>query len=199
MREKGFTDEQVIAAAVELDSEGKNINGTSLRKVIGTGGPNTLMATYVELKEQDLIKLTNKEVGQMLTVVLDHELPSSVSEKMALLLGQVEALVQECNNEAHDAADKRLTAAQDAASEAQKKASIEIAAAIKDQELAYEEVEDLKDELEQQKNAYTELNEKFIKIEQELKFSQSQYQSEHKLSNKQAQQLTEQDSQIREL
>ena len=199
MRAKGFTDEQVIAAAIELDREGKNINGTSLRKVIGTGRPNTLIDTYNQLKDQDRIKLLPKEVRASFTATNEIELPSSVAEKMSLLLAQVEELVQECNNEAHNAADKRLTAAQEDANNAKKQASITIEAAIKDQEQAYEEVEDLKDELDIQKQKFDELNEKFIKIEQELKFSQNQYQNENKLANKQAQKLSEQDKEIKDL
>ena len=106
-RERGWNDEQVIEAANLLLVEGKNINGTSLRNKVGEGRPSALMNTYERLEREGLILAPTVPDTTEQTLV-HQELPPEVSEKLSVMLADVEHLVHQINDHAHYTVEQRL-------------------------------------------------------------------------------------------
>ena len=140
-RKREVTEDQVLKAANDLAVEGKNINGTSLRRKLERGRPNVLMEMYNALKENGEI-LAPAEPDQAQQPMVQQELPPEVSEKLSVMLADIELLVRQINDHAHNIVEQRLNNAIAEANERAASAAKREAESIEEQDKAFEDLED---------------------------------------------------------
>jgi chromosome segregation ATPase len=150
MRPKSYSDEDVIQAANDLMVEGKAINGTSLRKKIGSGRASTLQADYNRLKEVGEISAL-AVVEEAPAPLVHQELPPEIDERLKVFQADFEETVQAINDHAHHVVESRLNSAIAEANERASQAAQREAESLEEQAKAFDEVEDIRDELEELK------------------------------------------------
>ncbi|HHY0492716.1 TPA: hypothetical protein ACVU46_004510 [Vibrio parahaemolyticus] len=145
-RPTSFKASDIINAANELSRTGKNINGTSLRKLVGVGRPDALMSMYNELLAEGKITTVeeaNKDVAEVVEV---RELPQEVEESLNAAVESLKNVVMQCNDIAHSAVEGRLSAAIEKAKAEEILAAEEVEKAQLDLTSAYNEIEQLREE-----------------------------------------------------
>lgn len=163
---RSFSDEDVISAARTLVQQGKNINATNLRSIIKKGRQDVIMATYNRLVEEGAIATQNLPVEEV--EVKQYELPSEVQELASILQADFSGMILKINDLANDVAERRLNRAVEEA-QSQAKLSIERVAEIEAVAAqAYEEVEDIREELEVCNDALTSANKEIQQLTNDL-------------------------------
>lgn len=153
----------VMKAANELRRVGKNINGTALRNITGTGRPENIMEMYEQLLKEG--KITAIESATEVSDIVDvRELPKEVQQSLEDAVASLKNVVMHCNDIAHNTVENRLSAAIDKAKAAEVLAAEETQAAQTDLTSAYNEIEELKDEY---KIDLDLLNEKRAKLDRD--------------------------------
>lgn len=131
MRPIQYTDEQIIEAGKQIESEGRRVTGFAIRKHLG-GGKSSRLKTIWDTHEQSL---RDVEAEPM------HELPIEVQEVLdtltAQFVDQFKELVTTLNNKAVSTAERRVSEVIKTAQSEQEKAEAELS----DAELAVEELE----------------------------------------------------------
>ena len=143
-RERAFTDEQIAAAAAELQKDGKAVNGTSLRNKIGVGRPSLLLSVYEELCKKGTV-IVPKQVEKQAETERHYDLDPAVAEMRDVLLGDLDVMIQNINNAANACAENKLRAAVVEATELKVFAEQQVADATERETAAYNESEDLRD------------------------------------------------------
>ena len=144
-RPASFKSNDIINAANELIRTGKNINGTSLRKLVGAGRPDALMSMYNELLVEGKIS-TIEDQQEIAEVVEVRELPQEVEESLNNAVESLKNVVMQCNDIAHNAVEGRLSAAIEKAKAEEILAAEEVAKHQADLEMAYNDMEQLKED-----------------------------------------------------
>nr|WP_075519014.1 hypothetical protein [Moritella viscosa]SHO17377.1 Putative uncharacterized protein [Moritella viscosa] len=144
-RPTSFKSSDIIKAANELNKLSKNINGTSLRKLLGAGRPDALMKQYNELLVEGKIT-TVEETTEVAEVVEVRELPIEVQQSLDDAVTSLKNVVMHCNDIAHNTVESRLSAAIEKAKDTEINAAEEVEKAQQDLGNAYDEIEQLKDE-----------------------------------------------------
>lgn len=161
-RPASFKASDIIKAANELNRASKNINGTSLRKLVGAGRPDALMKQYSELLEEG--KITAVETTTEITEVVEvRELPKEVQQSLDDAVASLKNVVMNCNDIAHNTVENRLDAAMEKTKAAEVLAAEEVEKAQQDLGNAYDEIEQLKEESQAEVDL---LNEKTTKLDQ---------------------------------
>lgn len=161
-RDRGFSIEDVKKAATELLAEGKNINGTSLRKKIGTGRPSALIAAYSELLDKGAISIP-AQIDKA-EPIKRRELPQDVNDQLSSLLEQASEMVHQINDYANHLAELRLNNAVLEATEAAANATLKVEESLAQQADAFEANEDLKDEIESLKGRLQSANDEISQL-----------------------------------
>ncbi|HHK8568962.1 TPA: hypothetical protein ACQYCS_004630 [Vibrio parahaemolyticus] len=162
-RPTSFKASDIINAANELSRTGKNINGTSLRKLVGAGRPDALMTMYNELLAEGKIS-TVEETKDVAEVVEIRELPQEVEQSLDDAVTALKNVVMQCNDIAHNTVEGRLNAAIEKAKAEEILAAEEVEKAQIDLGAAYDEIEQLRDEHQAEIES---LNDKLAKRDQE--------------------------------
>lgn len=116
-RPASITKEQVIKAGIELESQDKPINPTSLRAAIGGGNPTRLFAIWSEYRGLNPVTETPAQDQEKNA---DSSLPDVVLRKIERATDQIKHLLTQSSEEAHaevnalaDAEAAKLTADRD--------------------------------------------------------------------------------------
>ena len=83
-----FKSEDIIRAAHDLNRAGGNINGTSLRKFVGSGRPDALMKEYSKLLTEGKITILEKSAGVargVEVIALPFEMQKALDDALKLL------------------------------------------------------------------------------------------------------------------
>ena len=145
---KTFTDQDVINAANELKALNKPVNGNSLRRLVGSGRPSTLLDMYENLVSKGNINVVAVLEESDAVTMEAHDLPSEIKEELELGLQAISNMISRCNDIAHHVVESRLNKAVEEAKNARIAAETLVEEAAKREELAYEEAETYKDEIE---------------------------------------------------
>ncbi|HHC7360971.1 TPA: hypothetical protein ACN30T_004407 [Vibrio parahaemolyticus] len=167
-RPASFRPSDIINAVNELNRTGKNINGTSLRKLVGAGRPDALMSMYNDLLAEGKIS-TIEEQQEVAEVIEVRELPPEVEESLNSAVESLKNVVMQCNDIAHTAVEGRLNAAIDKAKAQEVLAAEEIEKAQADLKAAYDEIEQLRDDHQAELDKLNEKLEKQNKENSDLK------------------------------
>lgn len=169
-RQKSYTDQQVIDAAREIIDSGKVVNGTSLRKIIGSGRPDALMADYECLRENIESPTANIDVVE----VEQQELPLEIQEVKATVLGDLDRLIGDCYSVAHSIVSKSANIEINQLKQDVAKCQAELEMRENDLNSAYEEIESLRDQLQESQDLLVENKGKSeLLLEQNKEFSSS--------------------------
>jgi chromosome segregation ATPase len=187
-RERGFTDEQIIAAADQLAAAGKNINGSSLRAIIGVGRPKNLIDTYENLMKNGVIQVKN-EVVDTAQEMVHQELPPEIADMRSVVLGDVDSMINRINDLAHHTVEQRLNGAIKEANKRAADAAIREAESVKEQEKAFDQVEDVLDTVDAVNKEKEILNNLKTQLKSSLDISLSETKSAEKT-------ITERDQRI---
>ena len=168
---KTFTDQDVINAANELKAQNKPVNGNSLRRLVGSGRPSTLIEMY-----ESLVTKGNINVPAVLeesdNVTMEcHDLPSEIKEELELGLQAITNMISRCNDIAHHVVESRLNKAVEEAKNARIAAETQVEEAAKREELAYEEAETYKEEIEQLETNVADLDKQNVNLTHQLETS----------------------------
>ncbi|MFT5716331.1 MAG: hypothetical protein ACI9T7_000506 [Oleiphilaceae bacterium] len=171
-RPASFKASDVIKAANELNKLSKNINGTSLRKLVGAGRPDALMKQYNELLNEGKIT-TVEETTEVAEVVEVRELPVEVQQSLDEAVTSLKNVVMHCNDIAHNTVESRLSAAIEKAKDTEINAAEEVEKAQQDLGNAYDEIEQLKDEYQTEIDLLNEKLSQSIQVNSDLKIELS--------------------------
>lgn len=168
---KTFSEQDVINAANELKSQNKPINGNSLRRLVGSGRPSTLIEMYESLVTKGNINVpVITEESDNVTMEC-HDLPSEIKEELELGLQAISNMISRCNDIAHHVVESRLNKAVEEAKDARIAAETLVEEAAKREEQAYEEAETYKDEIEVLDANVTDLDKQNVSITHQLETS----------------------------
>lgn len=173
---KKFKDSDIIKAANELNKAGKNINGTSLRKLVGAGRPDTLLKMYNDLLAEGKITAI-EETTEVAEVVEVRELPKEVEQSLDDAINALKNVVMQCNDIAHNTVENRLSAAIEKAKSAEVFAAEEVEKSEADLAAAFDEIEQLKEESQAELDLLSEKNGELVK---EVSETKSELRSYHK-------------------
>lgn len=191
-RPTSFKESDIISAANELNRANKNINGTSLRKIVGAGRPDALMTMYNELLEQGKISTIEKQ-HEVAEVVDVRELPAEVEESLNSAVESLKNVVMQCNDIAHNVVEGRLSAAIEKAKAEEILAAEEVEKAQLDLTAAYNEIEQLREEhqaeLDQLNDKLAKLNQENSDLKLELTSIKQSLNAQHKINAEQSDKL----------
>ncbi|HBC3964975.1 TPA: DNA-binding protein [Vibrio parahaemolyticus] len=162
-----FTDEEVLAAAKQLQDEGKNVTANALRRIIGKGRPNTLFETYGELLAKGEAQQASTEVDQPI-VMNSYELPSEIAENLEQAKSNLEAIFKSAYDMAMHTVEARLNKAMKEAGEAKVKAEELVAQAEESETKAYDEAEAERMKREDAEEALTAAQTEIEKLKEEV-------------------------------
>lgn len=155
-RHKKFAREDVINAAETLLTNGKQITASSLRGIIGCGRPENIYELYLQLNEEGVIKLPESDSSAKVKLVT-HDLPPEIGERLPVFLADIEAMVHDINNYAHQIVERRLNSALSEANLRVEQADNREKEAVKQLEIAYNDLEDSAEIIEKQEDEITKL------------------------------------------
>ncbi|WP_342609113.1 hypothetical protein [Vibrio tritonius] len=167
MRQRSFTDEDVLSAVEILVGQSKPINPTNLRYVVGKGRPATIFGVYEELKEKGLLR----------EILERHEEASIVDKKP--LPDDILDVVATANEHIHELASAILSLAE-AKAEAKYRellalelanAEVETAAVKAELESTTQQLQDVMNVLDDAENKVVDLEELIGEKDAELKQS----------------------------
>lgn len=150
-RNKGYTEDDVIRAVAELMEQGRNINGSSLRSIIGTGRPANIFATYEALVEEGKID-QSRQLQVEENPEKEYDLPPEIIEAREVILADMSTIFARVNNLANSLAEKRLSAAVNQAKEMAKVSSERLAAVEGEMDQAFNQIEDQAETIESLEN-----------------------------------------------
>lgn len=161
-RDRKFTDEDIVDAAIALERSGKAINGTSLRNQIGMGRPDTLLAAYERLVEAGTISSS----AQLVAATAVKAMPAEIIQMKHQIIDNIEKMFTNINAAAHEVVERQyidwVKGAQDRAEQLEQK----MLEATQQMEAAFNEAEDLSDENEK-------LTKQVEQLTQQLEVSQT--------------------------
>ncbi|MDD2610947.1 MAG: DNA-binding protein [Giesbergeria sp.] len=132
MRPTEFSDEEIVRAGLELQSEGKNVTGFALRQRVGGGSASRLRTVWTEYTN-------SQNLAPKAPVV---ELPQEIAEQLnlvsAALNERLKTLAATLHDKAVKAADRRVAELVHATDEQRKQSERELA----DAGLAVDELEE---------------------------------------------------------
>lgn len=155
-RYKKFAKEDVINAAETLLTTGKQITASSLRGIIGCGRPENIYEMYLQLNEEGAIKLPESDSNAKVKLVT-HDLPPEIGERLPVFLADIEAMVHDINNYAHQIVERRLNSALSEANLRVEQADNREKEAVKHLEIAYNDLEDSAEIIEKQEDEIAKL------------------------------------------
>jgi hypothetical protein len=176
---KKFKDSDIIKAANEINKAGKNINGTSLRKLIGAGRPDALLKMYNDLLIEGKITVI-EEATEVAEFVEIRELPKEVEQSLDDAVIALKNVVMQCNDIAHNTVENRLSAAIEKAKAAEVFAAEEVEKSEADLTAAFDEIEQLKEESQLELDLLTE---KITSLTAENLELASEFRDQKKISN----------------
>lgn len=163
-----FTDQDIVEAVNQIQESGKKVTANALRRIIGSGRPSTLYATYEQLLENGMMSNLPQEIESDNATIESYELPNEIKEELDAGLHAISNMVARCNDLAHNVVEQRLNKAIDEAKDARIKAENAVAEAESNESAAWDEVETLTSKLEDEKESNMELNKRLVAIEAEL-------------------------------
>lgn len=157
-RTRSFTDDEILHAVKQLQGNGRAVNPASIAKAMGKGRPSAIAKVLEELSSDG--KLDNMPmVKEDAPLVQSFELPPEVSERVQVLLSDLQSAVETINNVAHNTAEKRLNNAIKEANKRAAEAAKAQAESVQEQTDALERLEDARDELADLEEAIEALKE----------------------------------------
>ncbi|CRN65372.1 chromosome segregation protein SMC [Pseudomonas aeruginosa] len=102
MRPTEFTDEQIIKAGLEIESQGRRVSGFAIRKLLGGGTQSRFKAVWEAYKAK----------GAVETPVDNRDLPVEIEDLLGQLGGtlieHLQSLALNINNQAHRISERRV-------------------------------------------------------------------------------------------
>lgn len=102
MRPTEFTDEQIIKAGQEVESQGRRVSGFAIRKQLGGGTQSRFKAVWEAYKAKDAVE----------TPVENRDLPVEIENLLGqlgqTLIEQLRSLALNINNQAHRISERRV-------------------------------------------------------------------------------------------
>lgn len=161
-RPTSFKESDIIRAVNKINKNPRiTINGTSLRDSVGSGRPDALFKLYTKMLDDGKIT-TIEEATEISEVVEVRELPVEVQQSLDEAVNSLKNVVMHCNDIAHNTVENRLSTAIDKAKAAEILAAEDVQKAQQDLCNAYDEIEQVKDENQDETDL---LNEKITKLD----------------------------------
>lgn len=122
---------------------------------------------YLQLNEEGVIKLPESDSSAKVKLVT-HDLPPEIGERLPVFLADIEAMVHDINNYAHQIVERRLNSALSEANLRVEQADNREKEAVKQLEIAYNELEDSAEIIERQEDEISKLQKKIESLTQKL-------------------------------
>jgi chromosome segregation ATPase len=195
-RERGFTDEQIIAAATQLTTAGKKINGSSLRAIVGIGRTENLIEAYQNLMENGAIQAITEVVDVEQETMRHLDLPPQIAEQKSIMLADIDCMVSKINDLAHHTVEQRLNSAINQANKLASDAAINVADSEVAQATAFNQVEDMREVLNKLKDEHENLKFQQTQLKSDLEVSSSETKSAEKTITERTQRISEVEKQL---
>lgn len=109
-RPKSYTEQDIVNAVKSISEKGKKVTGSLLRMKINKGRPDSLLSDYEQLVEDGKIVQVDKQKDLTAVIVeIEHKpLPSEIADCLSAGQSQLESIVRQCNDNAHNIHEQRV-------------------------------------------------------------------------------------------